>query len=97
MGFYNLNPDKIRELQSPGPGTLLARDGSNIASVYETLQRDNPGGRDRVIEYLEQVVPGVGGVDTKILVLNKPWSSGRRFKAHKIHGDFLRRICRMER
>lgn len=67
MGFYNLNPDKIRELQSPGPGTLLARDGSNIASVYETLQRDNPVGRERVTEYLEQVVPGVKGVDTKLL------------------------------
>jgi predicted ATPase len=67
MGFYNLNPDKIRELQAPGPGTLLARDGSNIASVYETLQRDNPRGRERVTEYLEQVVPGVRGVETKAL------------------------------
>lgn len=67
MGFYNLNPGKIRELQSPDPGTLLTRDGSNIASVYETLQRDHPMGRKRVVEYLEQVVPGVKGVDTKVL------------------------------
>lgn len=33
MGFYSLNPDRIRDLQFPDPGDLLARDGSNIASV----------------------------------------------------------------
>lgn len=26
MGFYSLNPDRIRELQSPDPGKLLTRD-----------------------------------------------------------------------
>ena len=67
MGFYNLNPDKIRDLQSPDPGMLLARDGSNIASVFETLKRDNPVGSQRVTAYLEEVVPGIKGVDTKIL------------------------------
>ena len=33
MGFYNLNPDVIKELQSPDAGELLHRDGGNIASV----------------------------------------------------------------
>jgi predicted ATPase len=67
MGFYNLNPDKIKELQSPGPGNILARDGSNITSVYENLSRDNGLASDRVIDYLSQVVPGVRGVDVKML------------------------------
>ena len=37
MGFYNLNPDAIRDLQSPDPGDLLKRDGSNLASVLSNL------------------------------------------------------------
>ncbi len=27
MAFYNLNPDRIRDLQDPDPGQMLARDG----------------------------------------------------------------------
>ena len=34
MGFYNLNPDEIRELQPPDAGDLLRRDGGNLASVF---------------------------------------------------------------
>ena len=37
MGFYNLNPDAIGDLQLPDPGILLKRDGSNLASVLSTL------------------------------------------------------------
>lgn len=47
MGFYNLNPDRIRELQSPDPGELLARDGSNIASVLARLEREDPEAKRR--------------------------------------------------
>ncbi len=63
MGFYNLNPDAIRELQSPDPGLLLARDGSNVASVLETLANRSPDIRARIEEYLSKIVPGVSGVD----------------------------------
>lgn len=59
MGFYNLNPDEIRDLQPPDPGDLLARDGRNIASVWGRLTPDT---RERVEEYLAKVVPGVTGV-----------------------------------
>ena len=67
MGFYNLNPDKIRELQSPDPGSILARDGSNITSVYENLCRDSVMSSERITDYLSEVVPGVKGVDVKVL------------------------------
>jgi len=67
MGFYNLNPDKIRELQSPDPGNILARDGSNITSVYENLSRDHGAASQRVTDYLSEVVPGVKGVDVRML------------------------------
>jgi energy-coupling factor transporter ATP-binding protein EcfA2 len=40
-GFYNLNPDRIRDLQPPDAGELLARDGSNLASVLGQLASNN--------------------------------------------------------
>jgi predicted ATPase len=64
MGFYNLNPDRIRDLQTPDAGAILARDGSNLASV---LARLSPTSKARVEEYLGQVVPGVRGVDRTIV------------------------------
>jgi predicted ATPase len=33
MGFYSLNPARIRDLQPPEAGDLLDREGSNLASV----------------------------------------------------------------
>ena len=62
MGFYSLNPDKIRDLQAPDPGDLLIRDGSNLTSVLAQLPSDVKGA---IEEYLTTVVPGVHGVETK--------------------------------
>ena len=67
MGFYNLNPDSIRDLQDPDSGELLARDGSNLAAVYKRLERDDRARVDRIEEYLARVVPGVSGVEAKSL------------------------------
>ncbi len=65
MGFYNLNPDQIRELQPPDPGDLLKRDGSNLASVFSNLSGRTPDLKSRIEEYLAKVVPGIAGVDFK--------------------------------
>ncbi|WP_225409076.1 AAA family ATPase [Stigmatella hybrida] len=66
MGFYNLNPDKIRALQSPDKGELLARDGSNVSSVLERLEKLQDGStHKRITEYLGRIVPGVEGVEPK--------------------------------
>ena len=62
MGFYSLNPDKIRDLQAPDPGDLLIRDGSNLTSVLAQLSSHVKGD---IEEYLAKVVPGVHGVETK--------------------------------
>ena len=67
MGFYSLNPDRIRDLQSPDAGQLLARDGSNITSVLAQLRQHNPHRKQRVEQYLSKVVPGVHGVDVKVV------------------------------
>jgi predicted ATPase len=65
MGFYSLNPDRIRDLQAPDPGHLLARDGSNIASVLSVLEQNAPQTKRRVEEYLGKVVPGISSVGVK--------------------------------
>ena len=66
MGFYNLNPDAIRDLQAPDPGDLLKRDGGNAASV---LARFDPRSRSKktVEQYLGQIVTGVVGVDKRVV------------------------------
>ena len=60
MGFYNLNPDKIRDLQDPDPGDLLLRDGGNLTSVFAQL---SPIAKQDIEEYLAIIVPGVRGVE----------------------------------
>jgi predicted ATPase len=67
MGFYNLNPDRIRDLQPPDAGELLARDGSNLASVLGQLAANNLATKERIEEYLAKVVPGVSGVQVKTI------------------------------
>jgi predicted ATPase len=62
MGFYNLNPDRIRDFQAPDPGDMLIRDGGNLANALAQL---SPSMKQRVEEYLSEVVPGVHGVDRK--------------------------------
>ena len=60
MGFYNLNPDRIRDLQAPDPGDMLLRDGSNLTSVFKQL---SPTMKRDIEEYLSIIVPGVRGVE----------------------------------
>ena len=67
MAFYNLNPDRMRELQASDSGEILARDGSNATSVFRLLAEIHPPQRARIEEYLSKVVPGVRGVDARVL------------------------------
>ncbi len=59
MGFYNLNPDQIKEVQKPDAGELLRRDGSNLASVISRLSEDRPEVLARIKEYVAQIVPDI--------------------------------------
>jgi predicted ATPase len=59
MGFYNLNPEQMKEIQSPDAGELLRRDASNIASVVARLAADNPPIKQRIREYLSEIVPDI--------------------------------------
>lgn len=60
MGFYNLSPDAMRELQNPDARELLRRDGSNVASIVGRIAASRDAARlQRIGEYLERIVPGV--------------------------------------
>ncbi|HMQ14043.1 MAG TPA: AAA family ATPase [Candidatus Competibacter phosphatis] len=63
MGFYNLNPKVIRELQKPQDGRLLKSAGDNIVSVVGHLMRVAPQNKVLIEEYLNRVVPSVHGVE----------------------------------
>jgi predicted ATPase len=62
MGFYNLNPEEIRDLQPSDAGDLLLRDGRNLAAVLDHLTDKD---KSRVVEFLSKVVPGVTDVNVK--------------------------------
>ncbi len=65
MGFYNLNPRLMRELQKPQDGRLLRSAGENIASVIGHLEKVAPAQMTLIQEYLHSVAPMVHGVERK--------------------------------
>ncbi len=65
MGFYNFNPEVMRELQKPQEGRLLKPAGENIASVIAHLGRVAPNQLNTVREYLHAVAPMAYGVERK--------------------------------
>lgn len=64
MGFYSINPDQLRDLQEPGAGSLLLRDGRNAASVITWLQGQV---KERIEQYVGSIAPGVKSVAKKAL------------------------------
>lgn len=67
MGFYNFNPDRIRDLQDPDPADVLARDGRNIASILKRLETEDAGVKARIEEYVQAIVPGVKNASVRHL------------------------------
>lgn len=101
MGFYNLNPDEIRELQPPDRGEVMKRDGSNLASVLSVMGEENREGFDRVVAFLSKVMPGIQAIDVKHegrrrgLEFSQSAGSGRpplRFMAENMSDGTLRAL-----
>ena len=67
LRVYNLNPQVIRDLQNPNGSLQLARDGRNLAAVFERLSTEAPEVKVRIEEYLGKVVPGIRSVDVRSL------------------------------
>jgi predicted ATPase len=65
MGFYNLNPDEIRNWQPSDAGQILLRDGSNLASVLNLITAESPLAKAKIVELLSKVVPGMVDVATR--------------------------------
>lgn len=65
MAFYNLNPEKIRDFQTPGEDTLLSHDGDNIAGVLQKMMERAPDMVQRIREYLRVIVPSIWRVDVQ--------------------------------
>ncbi|MHB1841560.1 MAG: AAA family ATPase [Sulfobacillus sp.] len=61
-GFYNLNPDRLKDVQNPDPGEILERDGRNIASIIRRMREENSPSWGRILEYLRAAVPGIEDV-----------------------------------
>ena len=64
MGFYNLNPDIIRDLQDPEIGDMLMQDGRNLTSVFNQIPSEV---KKDIQEYLQVIVPDVQSVRIKNL------------------------------
>ncbi|MFF5720222.1 AAA family ATPase [Streptomyces buecherae] len=103
ISVFSLNPDVMRQPQTPDSGEFLHRDGSNTASVLHRLQRSGRGRADqaRIEEYLQQIVPGMHGVaraelgnwETLEFLQNvpgakRPW----RFQAQSVSDGTLRAL-----
>jgi predicted ATPase len=67
VGFYNLNPETMKEPQSPDAGELLHPDGANIASVLARLSRQQPETVERIRAYLSTIVPAIADFESVTL------------------------------
>jgi predicted ATPase len=64
-GFYNFNPEAMRPPRKPLLGTLLERDGRNLASAITSLKEIDPASLERVRDYLTLVAEEVVGFEVK--------------------------------
>jgi predicted ATPase len=103
ISVFNLNPDVMRQPQTPDAGELLQRDGANVASVLDRLERSIRGSTDkgRVEEYLQHIVPGMHGVrrsdlgnwETLEFIQDVPGAkSPWRFQAQSVSDGTLRAL-----
>jgi predicted ATPase len=78
MGFYHIDPYRIRDPQPPSAAPLLAADGSNAASILARLGARAAGKLKRVEEYLSLIVPGVRTLRVKTAERRETIEFGQR-------------------
>lgn len=65
-GFYSINPDMMRSPQVRDTRVLLARDGSNLASILSRLTKADGGEtKQRIESYLRHLLPGLERVEPR--------------------------------
>lgn len=101
MGFYNLDPEAMKDLQTPDAGEILHGDGSNIASVISRLASQHPQTLQRVKEYLTDIVPDIESVDRvsfgpketiQFVQKNKGSANANKFYASSMSDGTLRAL-----
>ena len=86
MRVYSIDPAKVREMQDPDSGAALRFDGSNAASVLQTIERNSSGAVDRICEILSAIVPNTVHVrPTKhgnklSLEFTQKWAEKKQFR-----------------
>ena len=86
MGFYNLNPDKIRDIQDPDPGDMLLHDGSNLASVFNRL---SPTVKQDIEECLALVDANVREVNVKTFGSKQTLAFRQKVTGASYRGQFF--------
>ncbi len=63
MHFYSFGYDALRGADPPSNRAILGARGEQLASVLGTIERHNPGYKQRLDAYLQAIVPGIIGID----------------------------------
>ena len=95
MQTVEVNPAKVGELQEPSSTDTFESDGSNVASMFESLDRAT---RDEVVSRLAAIVPGIEAVEVvhladKLTLRFKQYAddgSARSFLAKQMSDGTLR-------
>jgi predicted ATPase len=64
MEFYNPSPERIKDLQIPDAGGLLAHDGGNISAVLDAVAKGRPDAKAIIERHLAKIAPGICGFET---------------------------------
>jgi len=65
MSLYHLDLARMRQWTERSRGDRLAPDGANVASVLRRMQQLAPEPRERVVDYLRHITPGLLDVTTE--------------------------------
>lgn len=66
LEFYAPDPEVMRnELDTAGSADILDADGENLASVFDRLSRTQGTTKDRIVQYLRAIVPGLERVEAE--------------------------------
>lgn len=97
MLTVEVNPAKVSELQEPSSTRVFESDGSNVASIYETLSAET---KRELVDQLSAIVPGIESIeiarlaDRHTLRFKQHTESGvREFYAKQMSDGTLRALA----
>lgn len=67
MKFYNILPEAIKQHAVHGSSDILLPDGTGAANILREIYRRSPGGRERINEYMQAILPGLESIEVETL------------------------------